>query len=783
MSDTNPDRVASSRQRKNRVFFPSPYRSLRTKLVVFLSLVIMTTCTGLSWYFIQNKTTDMTDQLVRLGNILVKNLASNSRFALFTEDTLQLQRFIEGVMEVEEVVYVMITSSEGSLLARASKGMLKAGNTLVRDKNRPLYPDTAITHSQIDSLDFSIKITSFQSTAHAGLQGIGATPVLDDQGESAGLERLHNFAFPVIRQSPNEASDNSPLGPLLLGSEGKGSPENSHSIREAKVYGVIHVGVTESLMQQVLKGVIYDIGLLTLAIIVFGITATIWMAGRIITPLSNLAYVAQRVAVGDLTATADVTTRDEVGQLTAIFNQMTHSLQDRDEAISLNIGTIQRQLRQLQALNQTSTAITSTLDLDKLFTTVLQLLIEQVGFGRMLLVLYDETQGVALLSRVSGVPLDIEARAKQIKIPVQDDGSIEADLLIHKRPLLVPDLHTIRHRMFPPFLAVAEQIGITSLVGVPLQSKSRVLGYLVADKASHPCAQEDLDLLTTIASHVAVAIDNANAYQELGTLTHNLERRVLERTQALQIANEKLRELDRLKSGFVSIVSHELRTPMTSIKGYIENMLDGLAGALTPKQQYYLQRLLHNSERLTRMINELLDLSRIETGQVSVTLAPLAIQDVVQEVTEELQVQVVWKGVDLQVSQGDLLPLVMGDHDKLHRVLSNLVQNAITFTQAEGRIMIEVREGTEEFVQVSVQDTGCGIFEEEQQKVFLQFYRGKATPAAARGAGLGLAITKHLVELQGGTIGVESQVGKGSTFTFTIPLYKGDGTAEVSLNQ
>ena len=773
MSDTDPDHMSSSRQGKNRVFFPSPYRSLRTKLVVFLSLVIMTTCTGLSWYFIQNKTMEMTNQLMRLGDILVKNLVSNSRFALFTEDTLQLRRLIEGVLEVEEVVYVMITGPEGNPLAYASKGMLSDGTTLARDKTRPLYPDLARPHLLLDSSDSSLTITSFQSNARLVAHTVGIDPASDDGQRTFILERLHNFAFPVIRHSPKEDSVDSPLGPLLLDPEGEAQRERPDSIRQATIYGVIHVGMTESLMQQVLERVIKNIGFLTLGIILLGITVTIWMARRIITPLDNLAHVAQRVAGGDLTATANVTTCDEVGQLTVIFNQMTRSLQDRDEAISINIGTIQRQLRQLQALNQTSAAITSTLELDKLFTTVLQLLIEQVGFGRMLLVFYDEAQGVAIPSQVSGVPLDVEARAKQLQIPVQDDGSIEADLLIHKRPLLVPDLHAIRHRMFPPFLAVAEQIGVTSLVGVPLQSKSRVLGYLVADKANHPCTQEDLDLLTTIASHVAVAIDNANAYQELGTLTHNLEQRVLERTQDLQIANEKLRELDRLKSGFVSIVSHELRTPMTSIQGYVENMLDGLAGTLTPKQQHYLQRLLHNSERLTRMINELLDLSRIETGHVNVTLTPLAIQDVVQEVIEELHAQAIQKGVDLRTEQSTSLPLGIGDHDKLQQVLTNLVQNAITFTESEGRIVVETRSDMEGFVLVSIRDTGCGIPEEELQKVFLQFYRGEATPPAARGAGLGLAITKHLVELQGGTIWVESQMGKGSTFTFYDPIIQG----------
>lgn len=775
MNDTNSNPVSRTRQENTTTFLPSPSRSLRTTLVVFLSLVIITTCTGLSWYFIHNKASDMTDQLMKLGDILVKNLASSSRFALFTEDTQELQRFIEGVMEVEEVVYVMITGPEGHPLAHASKGMRRDRTTLARDKNRPLYPDPALARWVLRSPDSSLTITAFQSTSLSDVHGVGSDPDPDNEHDFSTPERLHDFSFPVIRHSAKEASVNSPLGPLLLGSEGDAHPETPDGIRQAKIYGVIQVGVTESLMHQGLGRVITHIGLFTLAIILLGIFVTMVMARKIITPLHHLATVAQRVAGGDLSATAEITTRDEVGQLTTMFNQMTHSLKDRDEAIFAHMGTIQRQLKQLQALNQTSTAITSTLDLDKLLTTVLQLLIEQVGFERMLLVLYDDTTGIAVPSRVSGVPRNIEEQATQMKIPIHDDGSLEADLLLHGRQLLIPNLHAVRHRMFPPLRALSEQIGVTSFVGVPLKSKNRILGYLTADKTDHPCGPEDLNLLMTIASHVAVAIDNANAYQELGTLTHNLEQRVLERTQALQIANEKLRELDRLKSGFVSIVSHELRTPMTSIKGYVENMLDGLAGTLTPKQQQYLQRLLHNSERLTRMINELLDLSRIEAGHVTVTLTPLAIQDIVKDVFEELQPQAAQKGLILRASQGTPLPLVRGDHDKLHQVLTNLVQNAIKFTPAEGTIVLEAEVGSEGFVQVSIQDTGCGIPEEELQKVFLQFYRGEAVPPDARGAGLGLAITKHLVELQGGTIWVESQVGEGSRFICTIPICKEEG--------
>jgi signal transduction histidine kinase len=238
----------------------------------------------------------------------------------------------------------------------------------------------------------------------------------------------------------------------------------------------------------------------------------------------------------------------------------------------------------------------------------------------------------------------------------------------------------------------------------------------------------------------------------------------------LEVANERLRELDQLKSTFVSIVSHELRTPMTSIKGYVENMLDGLTGYLTEKQFSYLGRVKYNVERLTRMINDLLDLSRIEAGRVELALRPVSLLELVTEVLESLQALAREKSLTLEARYADLLSMIHGDRDKLHQVLTNLIQNAIKFTPPGGAVLVESLVRDDQFVQVSVTDTGCGIQPEDLAKVFEKFYRGESTPTDARGAGLGLAIVKSLVELHGGRIWVESVPGAGSRFFFTIPV-------------
>ena len=732
--------TSQARSHEGRLFM-----SLRTKFVLFISLIIITTCSSLSWYFIRSHTDSMTSQVFGRGSILVKNLAYNSRFGVFTEDQVILNQYIEGVMEVEEVVYVVITGPEGKVLAAKSKGTLIDRKRLTRTPATSLYPDPASAKAVFDSVASEPIVRQFTTT---------------------NGERLYDFAVPVRRRSSEEPI----LEPLSLKSQetARGSQATTQSL--AKADGVVQVGVTDERMRQDLNAVIWNIVLLTIAIIMGGIVTTILLAGRIITPLRSLAAVARRVTEGDLTTSVEPTTRDEVGQLTGIFNQMTRSLKERDLAISTQIETITKQVKQLTTLNQTGAAITSTLDLDKLLTTVLHLLVENIGFTRMLLMLYDSHRGLAFGARAAGVSEEMERAVQAVEIPIQDDGTIHAELLLHGWPILVTDITAAAPRLYPPVLAMAGEIGVTSFVCAPLKSKHRILGFVGADKGAQQCTQEDLELLTTIASNIGVAIDNALAYQQLEQLTQSLEHRVRERTQELQTANEKLQELDLLKSTFVSTVSHELRTPMTSIKGYVENMLDGLAGKLTDKQSYYLTRVKYNIERLTRMISELLDLSRIEAGQIEMHRVAVSIPELVADAVEGFQTIAREKSVSVRAYHKGTLPLIQADRDKLHQILSNLIQNAVKFTPSEGEVRVEAELIKGGFAQVSVVDTGCGIPPHELGKVFDKVYRGDSVPPETRGAGLGLAITKSLVEMHGGQIRVVSSPGQGSRFSFTLPI-------------
>jgi signal transduction histidine kinase len=237
-------------------------------------------------------------------------------------------------------------------------------------------------------------------------------------------------------------------------------------------------------------------------------------------------------------------------------------------------------------------------------------------------------------------------------------------------------------------------------------------------------------------------------------------------------------EVDRMKSEFVSTVSHELRTPMTSIKGYADLMLMGVAGGLSAPNLRYLEVIKKNADRLQLLVNDLLDISRIETGKTQLALQPVDIPQVVADVVNghlQGRLQHDLKKLTVSTDIAPSLPLVSADPEKITRVLTNLVDNAFNYTPDGGKIEISARANGE-FVVVSVRDSGIGISAEDQDRIFDRFYRAEnAQVQEVPGTGLGLAIVRSLVEMHGGQLSLESALGEGSTFSFSLPLIAEDG--------
>jgi PAS domain S-box-containing protein len=230
------------------------------------------------------------------------------------------------------------------------------------------------------------------------------------------------------------------------------------------------------------------------------------------------------------------------------------------------------------------------------------------------------------------------------------------------------------------------------------------------------------------------------------------------------------REVDRMKTEFVSLASHELRTPLTSIKGFTQMVLDGDAGEVNEEMQEYLGIVLSNADRLVTLVNDLLDISRIESGRVQLKSEAVDLDEIVGTVVATMQQKIKEKGQTLTVDVEPAATSAVGDKDKLVQVLTNYVSNAHKYTQEGGEIRVVIKK-QDEFAHVAVSDNGYGIAPEDQARLFTRFYRvDNAMTRSVGGTGLGLSIVKQLIELQGGQVGMQSVLGAGSTFWFTVPL-------------
>jgi signal transduction histidine kinase len=262
------------------------------------------------------------------------------------------------------------------------------------------------------------------------------------------------------------------------------------------------------------------------------------------------------------------------------------------------------------------------------------------------------------------------------------------------------------------------------------------------------------------------------------TLVIGRVRRATAEAQHLVEEATRAHEVNQLKSEFVTLVAHELRTPLTAITGYAELLLEGQDGHVTAAHREYLGVVRRNAVRLVALIDDLLDLARLEAGKIELQCRPLNLVDLIQEVARLLHPQLEAKGQVLTLDLAEALPVVWGDAARITQILTNLLANAHKYTPARGRISITAR-GEAGRVRVTVQDTGIGIAPEDQAQLFTAFFRAqhRATQGVA-GTGLGLAITRALVELHGGAMGVTSVPGQGSAFSFTLPISpEPEGTA------
>ena len=425
---------------------------------------------------------------------------------------------------------------------------------------------------------------------------------------------------------------------------------------------------------------------------------------------------------------------------------------------------LRRKVNHLTVLHRAGLLFSSTLDREALLQQVLETLTRDLHYDRAMISFFDSRKGMVNDARILGVPAEIQAFARAREFTVTDPETPEGTVLLQGKPLLIGDVSKILDRIHPFNQHLVTVTQAKSLLIVPLKTKDRVLGSLAVDRMqAHSLTQEDLELMMTVAHQVSSALDNASAYQQIEELNVGLEAKVRERTAELEQA-------DRVRSEFLSHVSHELKTPLTSIKGFLQNLLDGLTGSLNDKQRSYLTRMLDNSDRLIRMIEDLLDRTRIQNGRLDLAPTEVDLGLCVADAIEQMRPLAQAKRQTLEAIYPPAELWVLADRDRLFQIVTNLVQNAVKFTPDGGSVTVTIGRESPHLAGLFVRDTGPGIPEEFVEKIFDPFFRVKQARTGTKGLGLGLSIVRTLVELQGGTIVARNVPGHGAELSVTVPL-------------
>jgi signal transduction histidine kinase len=410
-----------------------------------------------------------------------------------------------------------------------------------------------------------------------------------------------------------------------------------------------------------------------------------------------------------------------------------------------------RQLAQsvdeLRALGDVSQAVNSTLDLATVLSTIVSRAVQLSGTEAGTIYEFDDGEKELRLRSTHGMSEELIEALKAQHLGVGEPIMNRA--VACREPVQIEDLLAN-----PPTPAqdIIARAGFRALLVVPLLGRDHVVGALVVRrKAQGAFPQNTIDLLKTFASQSVLAIQNAHLFTEID-----------EKSRQLEIASQH-------KSQFLANMSHELRTPLNAILGYTELILDNIYGETPDKMREVLDRLQANGKHLLGLINDVLDLSKIEAGELTLDLADYSLKEVVQTVFTAVESLATGKKLALTIDVAPNLPRGHGDERRLVQVLLNLVGNAIKFTD-NGEVGIKATLSNGSFT-VAVRDTGPGIAESDQDKIFGEFQQADNSATKRKGGtGLGLSIARRIIGMHGGRIWVESDVGKGSTFAFTIPV-------------
>src|SRR5262249_2393469 len=422
------------------------------------------------------------------------------------------------------------------------------------------------------------------------------------------------------------------------------------------------------------------------------------------------------------------------------------------EELEVRTQELTRSVGELQALGEVGQAISSTLDLQTVLRTIAARARQLSGTDAGVIYEYDEHAEIFVPRATEH--LEAEIVETMLATPVRKGEGATGRLAEVQEPVQVPDIFDA-----PVASRVRDALvraGYRALLAVPLVREDHLIGGLtVIRKATGEFGPDIVELLKTFATQSALAIQNARLFREI---------------------EQKSRELEaasRHKSEFLANMSHELRTPLNAVIGFSEVLTERMFGELKVKQAECLKDIHASGQHLLSLINDILDLSKIEAGRMELEVTDFDLPMAIDNALTLIRERAARRSIALHTTVDERLGQIQGDERKIRQVLLNLLSNAIKFTPEGGRIEVGAKP-VDGFVEVSVTDTGVGIAPEDQEAIFEEFKQVGSSDKKVEGTGLGLALSRKFIELHGGKIWVKSQIGHGSTFTFTVPVRRGE---------
>jgi signal transduction histidine kinase len=607
--------------------------------------------------------------------------------------------------------------------------------------------DTGVTVADVDLRFLSDIVGSIQ----AGKNGYAY--IVDSQGRLIAHSVASKMARDVnLAKLPQVAS----LQPTFAqpGTIGEDLEGRAVLTASAPIFRMTWAAFLEQPLSEA-YGPVYDslfrlLWLLAIGLVLAVIAGTL-LARRMAVPIRRVGIGASRIGAGDFEHKIDVRTGDEIQTLAEEFNRMSTQLRESysrlEQKVEERTRDLAQSVRELTALEEVGRAVTSSLDLKDVLSTVVSRAVDLTGADAGAVYSYDSTERVFTLMEPRGYdqPL-VEAVGT---ISVDDNEQVLQAAIESETPILIEDIATSQ-----PFRARDAMLraGFTSVLLVPLRSADEFFGFLVVHwRAAGGVRPRTIELMQTFAHQSVLAIHNAELFQEIE-----------EKGRQLAIASEH-------KSQFFANMSHELRTPLNAVLGYAELLIDNLYGEIPDKAKEILGRVQSNGKHLLGLINDVLDLSKIEAGQLTLALEDYSVRAVVDSVVDTTEALAGAKGLALVTDIPEDLPIGRGDERRLMQALLNIVSNAIKFTES-GSIRIRVRT-IDGFFALAVTDSGPGISTEDQARIFEAFQQvDNSNTRQQGGTGLGLSIARRLVALHGGMIELQSELGIGSTFTIVLPI-------------